>query len=165
MSKTLTPREKSEKRMTKFCEQNKLKKNEWRKSEEELKLKFGTDPSEADIIWHMFHILLLKNKSKHDKKMLYFEMAKHLFKEKKDHKELLLVVQKLEIEEVFKASKILNEPMTILTEDCCPECESIKNIASKSKDEMENIAKKLITICTRQKNEHGGWCICLPNTK
>jgi hypothetical protein len=143
-----------------------LTEEKYLKAKEDLTQRFGSTPSEGDIIWGLSNQLLgeaMKEGDWHRIKMIYFEQALFLHQSGKDCFRLLQESKKCELREYQQRGKDVVKKVEVLTaiDKSCPDCQKLVGkifTIEEALKEMPIPAKD----CSYKINPEAptGWCRC-----
>ncbi len=130
-----------------------------------LRERFGQEPSDADVVWSLFHEALhgsMKSGDFQELRMLYFEMALFLYEEGRDFFHLLEQSQRMELT-AYKQDGIVEKVRILKTRATA--CEACKRLQGRVFALDEALEQMPIPCkdCTFDFQGTGqpGWCRCL----
>lgn len=136
---------------------------EHNKTKEKLQKHNSKEPSENDIRWSILNKNLQKHMKDNDWKemeSIYFEQARILYEEGKDHNHLLKLANKCVLmnykkDEVVKGVEVLSSG-----DSSCNECKKINGKVFTIEEALKRMPLP-VENCLHKPNKSQGWCTCV----
>jgi len=138
------------------------------KARESLSKKWGRRASAADAAWGILNELVVATPDFHDRGMLYFQMARFLWDEGKDHLELARQCRQMELANWKHAADtgvldLRRAWIVVITakQMSCPACRALEGVRFTHAEAMER-APIPVASCTHELSpgRSHGWCRC-----
>ena len=135
---------------------------------EKLSAEFGQPASFSDTAWRLMHNALQRSSSWHERKMIYFQMARFLWEEKRDSLEVRRQAVRMDLADWKEKSDmglldLKRARLRVITarEASCPECRALEGRLF-TFDEADSAMPVPVAGCTNEKIEGRtrGWCRC-----
>ena len=157
-----------EARAVDWCSVLQIDAAEFQRTQEKLSAQFGRTASCGDTLWHLMHKLLERARSLQDRQMIYFQMPRFLWEEKKDYLEVGRQGVRMGLADWRKAAskglldlKEVRLKVSTAGEASCPECRALQGRLF-TFEEAESGMLLPSADCSHEKTEDRvrGWCRC-----
>jgi len=133
-----------------------------------LSVSRGSRASASDAAWYLMNQLVVRAPSPHDRKMIYWQMARHLWEEKRDHLHILQLAHEMDLENWRQSADAgyldlddLRLGVATARETSCSRC---RNLEGRTYSFREAHDTKPIPVpdCSHQREagRSRGWCRC-----
>ncbi len=139
------------------------------KTRDTLSKEFGHPASAADAAWRVMNTLVSETKDYHARGMIYFQMARFLWEEGKDHLQIAREVPRMELAAWKKSADaglldLRAIRLTVITahEASCPNCRELEG-TELTYQEALNSSPIPVPECTNETSptQPRGWCRCI----
>ena len=128
-----------------------------------LRERLGQEPSEADVVWSLFHEALggsMKSGDLQALKMLYLEMALFLCEEGRDFFHLLQQSRRMELTH-YKQSGFVNNVQILTAGDAsCETCQQLQGKVLTLDEALEQMPIPCKECTSELRQGRPGWCRC-----
>jgi len=141
----------------------------FRDAREKLSAAYGRQASVSDTVWSLMQDVLQRSSSWHERKMIYFHMARFLWEEKRDSLRLQREAVRMDLANWKEQSDmglldLKRVRLRVITarEASCPECRALEGRLF-TFDEADSAMPVPVAGCTHEKTEGRtrGWCRCV----
>ena len=155
-------------RAVEWCSRLRIDEAEFQQTRERLSAQFGKVASCGDTVWRLMHKVLEAAPAWHGRKMIYFQMARFLWEEKRDCLEVRRQSVRMELAGWKAASDmglldLKRVRLRVITSRAasCPECRRLDGHLF-TYEEAESGMPLPVAACTHEKAEDQprGWCRC-----
>jgi hypothetical protein len=151
-----------------WCSCLRIDEAEFQRTRDRLSAQFGRVASCGDTMWRLMHTVLDAAPSWHGRKMIYFQMARFLWEEKRDCLEVRRQSVRMQLADWKAASDLglldlARVRVRVITAGTasCPECRRLDGHLFTC-EEAESAMPLPVATCTHEKSggQPRGWCRC-----